>query len=400
MNPKTLFGVLLCLMIASPALVSAQTIETRGRLSNSTYVYQDRDTTHVRLYQYIRFQAISHELNNLSLNVDARVLSDLEETLPDEYRYNAFRLSVSATDLFNNLLDFEIGRQFLHPGVTFGSLDGLNLIFKFSPRVCWQVYGGVQSNLFSGFKIYKPDEAAVYGSTLKYRNFYDTNIELAYLRQQTKDAVQWEIAGLNLTNSSITNIYFTGQFHYDIVNSRLHRVFVSGRYMPAERFSAVLSYKQQFPQIFGDSYFQIFTFEKYRQAGLNLWYSLTERFGVAVDYHLIMLEEGKGNRIIASIMDRNGSLGVVYETGDLGDQLSLLLNYGYEFMDGLIGSVSVDYTRYRFEEGYDFENQMGNTARLAYRLSPNWQIDLEYQWLNNKFKDSDHRLLNHIHFIW
>jgi hypothetical protein len=339
-------------------------------------------------------------MNNLSLNIDARVLSDLEETLPDERRFNAYRLSLSATDLFNNLLDFEIGRQFLHPGVTFGSLDGINLTFKFGEQLRWQVYGGVESNLFKGFEIYKFDEAAVYGSTLKFRKVVDSNFELAYLQKQTKDEIQWQIAGLNLTNKSLSDIFLTGQFHYDLVNSRLHRIFVSGRYMPASRFSAVLSYKQQYPQIYGDSFFQMFTFKKYSQAGVNLWYGLTDRFGIAADYHLIMLEEGKGNRIIASLMDPNGSIGVVYETGDLGNQLSLMLNYGYEFIDGLIGSVSVDYTRYRYEEAYEYDSQLGNAARLAYRISPNWQVDLEYQWLNNKFKDSDQRLLNHIHFIW
>ncbi len=400
MNPKTFFSILFCLLITYPVVIAAQSIETRGRLSNSTYVYEDRDTTHVRLYQYVRFQAVARELSNLSLNVDARVLSDLEETLPDERRFNAYRLSLSATNLFNNLLDFEIGRQFLHPGVTFGSLDGANLTFKFGTQFRWQIYGGVESNLFKGFKIYKTEDAAVYGSTLKYRNFYNTNLVLAYLQKQTKDDIQWQIAGLNLTNTSLEQFHLAGQLHYDMVNSRLHRIFVSGRFLPNNRFNAVLSYKQQHPQVYGDSYFQIFNFKKYSQAGVNLWYGFTERFGIAVDYHLIMLEEGKGNRIIASILDPNGSLGVVYETGDLGNQLSFLFNYGYEFMDGLIGSVSVDYTRYRYEETYDYDSQLGNAARLAYRISPNWQIDLEYQWLNNKFKDSDQRLLNHIHFIW
>jgi len=400
MNPKNLLNALVCLLIAYPVAGFAQSIETRGRLSNSTYVYEDRDTTHVRLYQYIRFQAIARDLSNLSLNVDARILSDLEETLPDERRFNAYRLSLSATNLFNDLLDFEIGRQFLHPGVTFGSLDGANLTFKFGPRVRWQLYGGVESNLFKGFKIYKTEDAAVYGSTLKYRDFFNTNLELAYLQKQTKDDIQWQIAGLNLTNASISQFHLAGQFHYDIVNSRFHRIYASGRFLPTARFNAMISYKQQYPQVYGDSYFQIFNFKKNSQVGANVWYGISERFGIAVDYHLIQLEEGKGNRIIASIMDPNGNIGIIYETGDLGNQLSLMFNYGYEFIDGLIGSISVDYTRYRYEEAYDYDSQLGNAARLAYRISPHWQIDLEYQWLNNKFKDSDQRLLNHIHFIW
>ena len=43
---------------------------------------------------------------------------------------------------------------------------------------------------------------------------------------------------------------------------------------------------------------------------------------------------------------------------------------------------------------------MGNAARLTYSFSRHWRIDLEYQWLTNKFKNSDHRLLNHVYYIW
>ena len=56
--------------------------------------------------------------------------------------------------------------------------------------------------------------------------------------------------------------------------------------------------------------------------------------------------------------------------------------------------------RYRFEEIYAYENQLANALRLTYAYSQHWKTDLEYQLLNNKFKDTDHRVLNHIHFIW
>ena len=112
------------------------------------------------------------------------------------------------------------------------------------------------------------------------------------------------------------------------------------------------------------------------------------------------MEEGEGHRIIAAVNDRNGSLGFVYETGDLGDQIGVMFDYGYEVYTNVIASISIDYTRYRFEEIYEYENQMGNAFRIAYNFAKHWRIDLEYQWLKNKFYSADNRLLNHIHFIW
>ncbi len=400
MNPLLKFITLL--IFISIFLVSAfgQTIDTRGRISNSVYAFQKNDTTHVRLYQYLRFTGTAKEWNYLSLNVAARVLTDTELDLPDESRFRAFRLSLSGRNLFNNLLNFEIGRQFFHPGVTMGSLDGLNLNFKFSKQLNWQLFGGVESHLFKAMKVYNPDQATVYGTNIKYRNLYGTDMQVAFLEKRTKDVTQWRILALNLSNYALKNFNFQSQIHYDMVNKRMHRVYIMGKFIPGNNLHFMVNFKLQHPQIYGDSFFQIFDLKKYRQFGLSGWYEFIENYAFSATYNLIQLEEGEGHRIVAAINDRNGSVGVVYETGDLGEQTSFMINYGYEIYKNLIASISIDYTQYQFEEKYSKENQMGNAARLTYSFSRNWRIDLEYQWLTNKFKNSDHRLLNHVYYIW
>jgi len=72
----------------------------------------------------------------------------------------------------------------------------------------------------------------------------------------------------------------------------------------------------------------------------------------------------------------------------------------YEVMPNLIASLYVDYSKYRVEEVYEFDNQLANAARISYRLGRNWTFDVEYQWLSNRFKESDSRFLNHISFVW
>ena len=382
------------------SFLSAQGIDTRGRISNSVYAYEESDTTHVRLYQYLRFTADAREWNHLSLNVAARVLTDTEQDLPDETRFNAFRLSLSGKNLFNNLLDFELGRQFFHPGVVMGSLDGLNLNFKFNRQFSWQLYGGVESHLYKAMKIYNADDATVYGTTLNYYNLYRTNFQLAYLEKKTSDATQWRITGLNISSQALNYFQFQTQLQYDFLNKRMHRVYVMGKFLPDQTMNYVVSFKLQHPQVYGDSYFQRFNFKNYRQFTAGGWYEFYRNYALSLTYNLIQLQEGDGHRIIFALNDKNGSIGVVYETGDLGNQTSFMLDYGLEVIRNLVASVSVDYTKYRFEERFDWEDQMANAGRLAYNIGKHWRIDLEYQWLNNKFKSSDQRLLNHIHFIW
>jgi hypothetical protein len=400
MNPSQKVFILFFSIMMFVISAYGQNFDTRGRISNSVYALEHNDTTHVRLYQYLRFTGKAKDWSNLTLNVAARVLTDTELDLADESRFRAYRLSLSGRNLFNNLLDFELGRQFLHPGLTLGSLDGLNLNFKFTSQLNWQVFGGVESHLFKAMKVYEPEQATVYGTNLKYRNIYGTDVQVAFLERKTKDATQWRLLGLNLGNYSLKSFNLQAQIHYDILNKRMHRIYAMGKFNAQKDLNFTAYFKMQHPQVFGDSFFQIFDFKKYRQFGLSGWYEFVENYAVSATYNLIQLEEGEGHRIIAAVSDRNGSVGFVYETGDLGEQTSFMINYGYEVYKNLIASLSIDYTKYRISETYSEESQMGNAARLTYNFSRHWRVDLEYQWLTNKFKNSDHRLLNHIYYIW
>jgi hypothetical protein len=396
MKRKYLFPGLLLILCSQ--WLPAQTIETRGRYTYSMYAWEREESSYpLSIYQFLRFSAVARDWNDLSLNVSLRLLTAGQQ---EHDPFRAYNLSLSARNLFNNLLDFEIGRQFLHTGIPFGSLDGIHLTLKPLKKFSWQLFGGVESNLFREFKVYEFDEATVYGSTLTYRQFYSTDLQLAYLQKLHNSENQWQIAGLNLNNYSLKKIQLLLQTHFDLLNSRLHRLYASFRYLPSNKISLTVFGKLQSPQIYGDSYFRIFEVEPYTQLAVQANYNLTPVYGLNGGLQYVTVEGGAGQRVMLSVNDAHGSLGFLYETGDFGDQLSGMLNYGYEVLNDLVLSVGIDYSHYRFEEIYDYENQLANTIRLHYSISKNWKTDLEYQWLNNRFSDGDNRLLNHVHFIW
>ena len=395
---KKIFSIPMLILLFLLQWVSAQSIDSHGRYTLSMYAFErEGGGSPISLYQFLRFSTAAKEWNNLSLNVSMRLLT--QEHL-DHEAFRAYRLSVSASNLFNNLLDLEIGRQFLHAGIPFGSLDGINLTLKPLANLSWQLFGGVESDLFREFKVTKFDEGAVYGSAVTYRKFYNTDAQLSYLQKVRKSTNQWQIIGLNLNNYSLKTVQFLVQAHYDLLNSRLHRLYASARYLPSRKLVITLFAKQQSPQIYGDSYFRIFEVNQYTQAALNANYALTSSYGLSAGAQYFVLEEGSGQRYLFGVNDNHGAINAVYETGDLGDQLSVMFDYGYEIWNDLIISAGVDYTRYRFEEIYDYENLLANTVRLHYNFSKNWKADLEYQWLKNRMSDMDNRLLSHIHFIW
>ncbi|RLD11365.1 hypothetical protein DRI50_10125 [candidate division KSB1 bacterium] len=398
----------LCLVLLWSGVLFSQTVKTNGYVRNSVYSYATQKgngstetKTHTRLYQTLNVNAALGQLPNIQLHFAGRALTDLAQTdLEDIKRFKAYRLSVSGKGLFHNFLDFELGRQFLYPGVLLGSLDGLNLILKPWKYLNWQIYGGVESHLLRAFKIYEPDEATVFGSRIKLNHLLNTNWHLIYLQKMYHSKTQWQIVGLNLANYSLPNLTVLLQSHYDLVNSRLHRLYLSARY----RFNRKLMFsgyvKQQYPQVYNTSYFEIFEVEKYLLAGFNAAYQLSNRFNVTAMVQGVQLDEGYGNRFIVTLGDANGSLGLIYETGDLGNQLGLLMDYRYEILHNLMATISVDFSRYRFEKRFDYDSQIANALGLSYRFSRHWNARLEYQWLTNTNFKYDQRILNHINFIW
>ncbi|WP_456408565.1 hypothetical protein [Caldithrix abyssi] len=402
---KCMLGI--SLLLAGISFTIAQGVEFNGYMRNSVYAYSapeeigsDKTELHTRLYQTLSANVIFNQLGGWQLHLAGRALTDLADSeLDNVKRFRAYRLSISKKNLFN-MFDLEIGRQFLHPGVTLGSLDGLNLNIKPLKWFEWQVYGGVETHLLRAAKVYAVDEAAVFGTQLKFKRMFKSNISLVYLQKNAQSETQWQLAGINFSNYSIKHLLVLTQAHYDLVNNRLHRLYLSARYQFSPKLLINAYVKQQYPQIYNTSYFQIFEVDRYLLSGFNVVYQLTDQYAITGMMQGVQLKEGYGNRFIAMLSDRHGSFGLVYETGDLGDQMGALFNYRYRIMRELTLNLSIDYTRYRFEKRYDYENQLANAVGLSYRFLKHWNIQLEYQWLQNADFKSDQRVLNHISFVW
>ena len=133
---------------------------------------------------------------------------------------------------------------------------------------------------------------------------------------------------------------------------------------------------------------------------MNATYNIFKDYLFSAQYRFIQFESENANQIYATVGNTNGSIGLIYESGYAGEQLGIVLDYAYTIIPNLIASFNIDYSRYKTEEVYEFENQIANAARVSYRFKKSWTIDLEYQWITNRFKEQDSRILNHIHFSW
>ncbi len=396
---KVKFITLCVILLIFSGKINSQGLQFHGRASNSVYSYEDT-SSHTRLYQLVKFSLQSPGFNNMSLNGSFRALSDLDATLDDDQRFKSYYLNLEFKKLFNRL-DVVLGRQFLHPGTVLGGLDGLYTKFRFTNNISLAAYGGVEAHFNRSFKIYEFEDSFTAGGLFDWKNLYSTNLQLLYLQKANENETYWQIAGLNFTNKIIPKTMLQFQGHYDLQNSRFHRLLVSARHKLNKKIAFNLAFKNQYPQVYANSFYTIFEIEAYRQYRLGTSYQINNKCFVNAQYQLVQFGgEENANRVFLTLNRLNGSLGFVYETGYAGEQLGVVFDYAYNITPKLMASLNIDYSRYKTEEVYEFDNQIANAVRLSYELLSNLRIDAEYQWLTNRFKEQDSRFLNHIHFSW
>jgi hypothetical protein len=372
--------------------------EFHGSASNSVYSVEDT-SSHTRLFQYVRFSLKSQNLSQISLNASLRALTDLDQTLDSEDRFKAYLLNIKARKLFNRI-DLTVGRQFLHPGTILGGLDGAYAKVGLTSKMDIALYSGAESHFQRSFKIYKAEDSFVLGGLFNLSRFYASTLQLLYLQKANEEDTFWQLTGLNLYSALLPKTDLRVQAHYDLQNSRIHRLLVNARYEVSKKLQFSAGFKNQHPQIYANSFFTIFEVEAYQQYKLGAACNIFRNCFLSGQYQLIQFETENANRLIMSLGNMNGNIGLIYESGYAGEQLGFLADYAYSITPELVASLNVNYSKYKTEKIYEFESQIANALRLSYEFKHRFSVDIEYQWLTNRFKDSDSRFLNHIHYRW
>ncbi|HOT96689.1 MAG TPA: hypothetical protein PLG50_00530 [bacterium] len=394
---KNRLHFLLLLLFFMAGALAAQGITFHGSARNSIYAFES-DKVHTRFFQYLNFTAVS-PCRHLALNSNLRFLTDANQDLDNDMRFRAFALTLEARNLLDGKLNLAFGRQFLHPGTALGALDGLNARYAFDQRFSLQLYGGVESVASRAFKIQKFADASVVGGAFQVKKVYASTAQLFYLRKFNSEAAYWQITGANLESNLVPYVQLRLQSHYDLENERLHRLLLNASRSWNGKLATFIEYKRQNPQVYANSYYTIFEVKPYSQIRTGADYALTPGLAVEAQYQHLMFDADQADRILLSLNNDDGSIGMMYETGYTGDQISAYFNYGYEILPKLVASLYADYSKYRTETIYEYDDQIANAARLSYSLG-RWNFVGEYQWLTNRLKENDSRFLNHITYRW
>ena len=386
--------VQLFLFFALSTSTIAQNVTFNGSVRNSIYAYES-EQSHTRFYQYARLHVLS-PCKKYTVETSLRALTDAQVALSSNERFKLYSLRFNGENLFNQRLHFSVGRLFLHPGTVLGALDGLTASYEVSNHISLQMYGGVQSHFERSFKLYNTADSQVLGGVLEVSKYFSSKLQLLYLQKSNTTGPFWHLTGVNVHSALLPNTLLRAQAHYDLEQQRMQRVLLQSRNTWSSQLRTSLEYKRQFPQIYANSYFTIFTPQAYQRIRLAAAYEFIPNYTLQLQVQHVVFETDNANQLYLTVGNAFANIGVIWETGYAGEQLGLMADAYYEVLPDLIASVYVDYSRYRVEEIYEYDNQLANAARLSYRFNRHLSVDVEYQWLTNRFKASDNRFLNHI----
>ncbi|RPI01729.1 MAG: hypothetical protein EHM72_05830 [Calditrichaeota bacterium] len=390
--------ILLFILYISSTPAFAQSGQLNGAFRNSVYLYENHGS-HTRIYQYLNLKAILPN-NDLTVSTSMRALTDMNESITNEERYKLYSLRFDAQNLLHDHIDFAVGRMFLHPGTVLGVLDGGQLTVKPYKNLRLLGYGGVEGVFSRNFQFNSFEDSRVIGGCVEISDFYSTKLQTLYLQKSNENETFWRLTGMNISSNIIPQTVLQLQSHYDLEAQRLHRLQISSRNVWSSSWQTTLEYRKQFPQIYSTSYFSIFTPFAYQRLRLGTSVNISPDYHLQALYQHLFTNGNHADLLSLSTGTPYGDIGVIWENGYAGDQIGLMLNGFFEIFSRLIASFYVDYSKYRVEEIYEYDNLLSNALRLSYRLDDHISIDIEYQWLSNRFKSSDARMLNHISFIW
>ncbi|MBT8401482.1 MAG: hypothetical protein KJO98_13470, partial [Rhodothermia bacterium] len=280
--------------------------------------------------------------------------------------------------------------QFLWRGVIVGTADALSVKAKLHPRIETQVVGGLEVPRGRDFELGSTDAGYVLGAYTSGRLSTAAKLDLSYFQRVRSEAVVWQLAGAALSGQASPGLFYLAQFDYNLKSSDYQRLRLRAMYT-FDRWTVSGEFQSQKPEVFEDSFFNVFSLTAYNQVRAGGYYSIGQ-YQLGLQNYLTLYDEGEaGNEVLASVSARWGTVGVVYRTGFGGDRIGLYGAAQYEIARGVQARASSSYYNFqRYSADFD-EDATSFSAGLRVTPVRNLMFDAEVQESLNSLYDNDLR---------
>ncbi len=406
---------LLFLTLYSVSLFSQVVIS--GRVASSAYSFERFDsiknpTTYVRGYQQAQLNASYSSFSfHTAINFENAYLKSLEY----DSRLRVYNLYVEGTNLWN-CATVKLGRQPIFSGLAGGTFDGLGLKLS-GYTMIFEGYAGGNLPAYQKLKLtddFKnnnilalklrvlPIEGWTFGVGFVSKNINRNNNDTTGLDEPFNPIfklIKTNSSAYQFLNGEVlyekeNKIYARSSYEFDMNLFKTSKIEVEAETPVVNDIDIVVYGNYREPRVRYNSIFSVFDYGNTKEAEAGLSYHLPMNMIVSGRFGYTNYKDESSSRINLSLTGNCGSLNLRKTFGYAGEMNSITLSSGHTYFDGLITpSASIAYTGYKLSKDSPLEKLITLIAGCNIRPYNTFSIDLQGQYLDNKFYKNDMRFL-------
>ena len=385
-----------------------------GRLTTSAHSWQVREvdgtvSRHLRAYQVGILNASRLGGMPLSFHTYAQVSGDLLDDVPGRGHYRILHAYLRWKSRSRPDLNLSAGRQRIHSGVGFGTIDGVRLGVRPCPEVLITGYAGILVPVVSEGGIGTWDEGHLWGGQALFE-VKDTSLGISFA-ERAREATPYDGSGtysgllpqdqpravrrlgVDLRQTVQGRLEVYGRVDLDLEDQlEVDGVEVVGHLQATPELRISGEFQHRKPRIHVNSILSVFEVSTNREAGGRIHYRLSPRVSLSADAFRVVYDDDDSWRLGVGVLCETGYIGYSRRVGYGGASDAVSVSFHKGLTPELTIKADGSFSGYRlYAAQADRDRALAGSLGLTYRPRRALSFDVTGQVLRNKYYTRDVR---------
>ncbi len=416
MNAKRMALLAVLLPAFGVSLLQAQLVS--GRFVTSFYTWKQFDTVGASAAYLRAFQTVQLSVaqGDVALHTNIQGVTNFAKEFGEVGRVRFVNLYLTWANI-GKALDLSLGRQAVYAGVANGNIDGVRATARFGQdhfRITGFA-GATVSEEFTGIRKNFHDNLS-FGGQFITTVVRDLRLGLSYLNRNQERDPYWALRARDTTFAAVpyyvatdspaeqygsVDAYYTsttlftvyGRYDYDFNLSQTFRGQGSARVNVTPSLALTGDYIYRSPRVLYNSIFSVFPLNTVTELEGGVEYAFKPTLRAFAKYGYVKYSDDKSNRWTLGVNTAYGSLSYSGSGGYAGQLQSVSLQGAYPLLGRMVTpTLGVSYASYRLSAEAPRENALAVLLGATLRPVPAFSVDVQGQWLANRFYNNDTRL--------
>ena len=228
------------------------------------------DDTAIPVYEYLLLNVLDIDKKGMNFKGYGRFATDTQDLVDvDSQLYYAF---LEKSGLFDDKLDFKLGRQFLVTTAGASVMDGLDLVLKNIGPYTFRLFGGGNATYYEDYDL---ADDLIWGAEAT-GSFLDKSLTLglSYIQTWNDSDLTKELIGIDFEydRENLIDVYSELQLNY--INNVVSYFLFGGKYYKSPKWNLRAEYLYSLPVFPSTSIYSVFAVDKYQEVMAEYTYNI------------------------------------------------------------------------------------------------------------------------------